>query len=90
MQAIEYRKLYIEPVRSRDGDLEGEEMVTYPSSPVCSLRRTRGALGNVISAWKLLESSSSLTVYLRSREFATAHISIAADSRSFPFVVEYA
>ena len=49
-----------------------------------------GALGNVISAWKLLESSSSLTVYLRSREFATAHISIAADSRSFPFVVEYA
>ena len=25
MQAIEYRKLYIEPVRSREGDLEGEE-----------------------------------------------------------------
>ena len=36
-----------------------KKKVTCPrlsNSPVCSLRRTRGALENVISGWKLLES----------------------------------
>ena len=46
--------------RRRLWSLEGEEMVTYPrlsNSPACSLRRTRGAVENVIELPIGLEAS---------------------------------